>query len=603
MALTFLQDSPHSERVLAELSHGTGMSTVRHASGNEWVIGRLTEHLVLTSRDRRAVLVIERCGITNPHRLQNSLNDISDLVAAHDFLAEIAGDGIVAISFDGHQLLAGSLSGSSNIHWVTSNDGTVASDSALTLAKAHRAKVSLPRLALRLNRELPPYPFALLPLWDQVDRLHPHSYLALSPNGGPRAVCWWTPPAVGDTLDEGADRVRKSLTETLGQALDRSDTVTCDLSGGLDSSSVAYALGSLGATPTAFHSRSVNPRNDDLSWARKAADDLSIELRELPTLGSTAQAFLLNRSPSALVVPDQPILWSGSNGFLQKLRRSLSDFGQTTHFTGIGGDELFGPVPAISWSLVNEGGLHSVAAVRRLCSASRTPFLPVLAEVVNRQTFGSSLAALPSKLAHRANSSHRPGSWFARPSWPENMTTHATDLAATALAFHGSSPWRAGLDPDRGRHQMHESLLFQGQVQHQINQVHGGNARWDSPFLKRSMIEAVSAVPMRYRLGTSTAKPLLARAMAPLSMPPEFFKRRVSGEYSADTYAEFTQRRTELHTGIRASLLAEANLIDVDLMLSRLSDPAPSPDFLSQVETFVAVENWLQAATRHGVGI
>lgn len=622
MPLIFCRDAPESEALaglavetLGRLLPGAPLSVIRHPSGNPWVVGDLTDCRVVESPDRRALLLLEGPGRLPDPRARALAEEISRSRSIPRLLAGCGGDGVLALTLDGSQVYTGAVSGSARIYSAASR-GVVLGDSALLLAALCGFEVSVENLAMRLCASLPAHPFSDVPLWPEISSLPCDHFAEVTPEGALRTNRWWHPPAGGISAEKGAVGLADALASVLDSSTQGVSSLSADLSGGLDSTSIVYALASLGVEPRTVHARSVNDRNTDVVWARRAACDLGVELLELPALGNVAQAFLLDE-PAAETLPpgppplppDAPALWWGSRGLLVSLLHAIGPGARGVHFTGLGGDELFGPLPAMAWSILREQGPRGVVTLRRLAASAREPLAHVLGSAVGRQGFGAALKAVPLRFEARSDGAGAGregapavGEWFSAPDPGELLSAAGREAATSGVSAVCMRPPEP-LDRDRGRHQMMESLHFQGEVLGQVNRAFGGSIRWHGPYLRRAVIEAVSPVRLGERLRPGVAKPLLAAATAQWSMPRDFFLRPVGGEYSADSYAEYAARRHALRAEVGESMLASSGLVDVDAVRGRLDEPVPSPELLTSLETFAAVERWLRGATRCGVGL
>ncbi|MEU5130609.1 asparagine synthase-related protein [Streptomyces mobaraensis] len=85
---------------------------------------------------------------------------------------------------------------------------------------------------------------------------------------------WWTPPEPVRSMAGGAPLVRQALTEAVAARTHRGSTVSCDLSGGLDSTSVCFLAAASPARVIASTWPGRDPADSDLAWARRAARHL-----------------------------------------------------------------------------------------------------------------------------------------------------------------------------------------------------------------------------------------------------------------------------------------------------------------------------------------
>lgn len=608
--ILFLPDNSKTQHVqslalsaFGLLAPGTPVGMVSHPSGHTWVLGDTAGLQVVTSANGLARLIVDGSTVRSDTKIQSLLDRAVAAGNVHSVLDDIGGDGLFSMSWNGYQVLAGSISGRRRIFHASTPDGPVFADSALLLASILRVSASAERLAMRLCASVPHYPFRFLPLWDEIMALTPHNAFESHPDGQVREVLWWQAPDAVRSVTAGGEALAAALAETLTDETQHAASVTADLSGGLDSTSIVYLLAARGIRPVTFHARSVNQRNSDADWAHRAAKDLGLQLHQLAAFGDGARAFLLTTESGVSESPlDFPAAWWGSYGFLSSLCHDFKLPSGNIHFTGLGGDELFGPLPATVWSVVKEEGFRSLSAVRRAATATRTPLSQVMRALADRRSFHEALIVSLRDLSDTSDGTPLLGTWSAPMSVGRLLSDKGRELAVAGLTSVVESHPEP-LDGDRGRHQMLESLLFQGEVLAQINATFGGPMRWSSPFLRRSVIESAAAVRASVRLRAGMAKPLLASAMARVSMPPECFTRPVTGEYSADTYAEFASRREPFLHELQHSQLAAAGLIDIAYISSCVAEPSPSPTFLSELEALASLERWLRGANSLGVGL
>lgn len=605
MTLLFFPDSPSSTplvrravELLEDKLGEKGARRIDHPSGHPWIVGTTPHLRTVRTPDRSGLLAIEN---SSPHS-SDERRLLEQAVRTRDpakLLERLGGDGLLAITADGSQFTAGSISGHRRVFSAETQIGTISSDSAVMLAWLLEMRVSPERLAMRLSASLPFAPFSIAPMWQQISPLPHQSYLKTS-GGRSSVIRWWHAPEVERTPERAVDSLRQAMTRSLSHVAAEAASVTADLSGGLDSTAIVYALCSQGIPPAAFHGRSVNRRNSDIDWARRAAEDLGLELQELPEFGLGARAFQIEPPTGTPRLPSSvPSTWWGSYGYLQSLSLALGERKENAHFTGIGGDELFGQLPATPWSIMNEEGIRGLPAVRRAAVSTRSPLGRVLRNATDRRSF---VDALSDAIGDAGREGSALGCWFPPLTLGPLLSARGHELARSALTSIASTSAEP-FDADRGRHQMLESLQFQGNVLSQINDAFAGTTRWHSPYLQREMIEAAALAPARSRNSDQTVKPLLASVTEAFSMPKGCFARPVSGEYSADTYAEFSSRRVSLLEGIRSSQLARADLITLGYIERHMHDPAPSPTFVSQIESLVSLERWLRQIEPLGIGI
>jgi len=267
------------------------------------------------------------------------------------------------------------------------------------------------------------------------------------------------------------------------------------------------------------------------------------------------------------------------------------------HFTGLGGDELFGYLPALTWSLWREQHARSWSTISRFRRLHRWSLVPTVSALLSRASPAQELKRAIPKL--RLSAAEGPAdslSWNPRPAIAPWISRSAEDLIVRTLRATAHDQLTP-LNDDRSRHQMLESIQFQGRTLSQISRTfpHVATA-WRAPFLERAIVESAMSVKTSERFGAGIAKPLLAAATARF-MPADFFKRQGKGEYSLDIHTEFARARYELMDYFRDSKLARMGFLDVDILNSHIDSPAATGDSIGRIENLVAVERWLKSAT------
>jgi asparagine synthase (glutamine-hydrolysing) len=464
------------------------------------------------------------------------------------------------------------------------------SDSAAVLAQYTGAPLNETELALAIAGNVPLHLFPTSTHWTGVFAVPAMHWLRVDSNGNTDTIRWWYPPQPDASIADASERLRDTLLTTLERESTNDRSISADLSGGLDSTSIVYALSHLRRRPALFHAVSSNQRNDDDVWATRASEDLDLDLITLGSFADHSASFDVNAARQTML--DHPPIWRGSAGYLELLAEKFDDGRNHVHFTGIGGDELFGFVPALIWSLAATAGRRH-PAIRRFRLLHRWTGRATSRAL--RSTASVSLEVQASLDRLRAPEDSGPASTLA---WNPRVTLPAWATGETEALVHTALRQRVGagiepLDSDRMRHQILESLAFQGMVVRQINQSYGDATRvWYSPFLDRSVVEAAMSLRIEDRIGADVAKPLLAAASKPF-MPTDFFRRNGKGEYSMDVYAEFGRKRDQLVERFAQSRLAARGLIDPDVLAASVSSPVAAGDVISGVERLVSLENWL----------
>lgn len=575
---------------------GEGMVRVDYPSGNAWIIADPEVRIHLEPLPRGAVAILGDCAIPGEalRRILRAGTSVADAKIPD------VGDAIVVLHRDGDTRIQGTLTGSTTVAWAHVEGDLVASDSALALAQVLDAPLDERRLALAIAENVPLHVLAGGTYWEGVRTVPPMHWLRITPGRPARTFRWWHPPAADRTLAQSGSTLRDSLLAVLSDTLESAPVVSADLSGGLDSTSIVYALTHLGATPPVFHASSASRWNDDVDWAARAATDLGLRQEMLGSFTENNHAFDVHTPmPPNL---DHPPVWQASTGYLDALASRLVEVGSTIHFTGLGGDELFGYIPGLLRSLAESAG-RGDPAIKRFRQLHRWPRMATARALASARTPADELTIALGRLRLPVGDGPEESlSWYPRVTLPPWASQHGESLVRSALEERISAGI-APLDEDRGRHQMLESLHFQGLVLRQINQAYQrSGVAWRAPFLAARVVDAAMTLRVEQRFGASTAKPLLAAATAPF-MPHEYFTRNGKGEYSYDIYSQFAGMREQLIDYLYESELARRGLIDLDALASRIASPAAVGDVVGGIERLVSVEKWLRGTRSSTVDV
>ncbi|NEE32543.1 asparagine synthase, partial [Streptomyces sp. SID7982] len=134
-------------------------------------------------------------------------------------------------------------------------------------------------LALRLLDFLP-HPLSRRPVWRGVHETGAGNGLALpvaAPGTaavpGPREHRWWEPPPGELPLAEGARRVGEAIAASVRAHVGGLDRISCELSGGLDSTALAFAARESGPASLSLLTVAARDRySEDETWARRAVE-------------------------------------------------------------------------------------------------------------------------------------------------------------------------------------------------------------------------------------------------------------------------------------------------------------------------------------------
>ncbi|MEV6986663.1 albusnodin/ikarugamycin family macrolactam cyclase [Sphaerisporangium sp. NPDC051017] len=432
-----------------------------------------------------------------------------------------------------------------------------------------------------------------------IQRSRPGHLLTLGPRGvrqQPLAL-----PLGGISAPKGARRLRRALLMAVRRRCARAPRLSADLSGGLDSSSLALLAAATrpgDRLPAVTYVDPVSGSADDLAYARMCAQ-VEPALKHIEIVGEPGMLPFTDLDGAPLLdEPAQDVLFHARDRVLL----SVAEGG--LHLTGDGGDSvLTGPLAYLA-DLARSG--RAARLVREASAWARLRHRP--AHAVIRAAVRMSRTNYPQAMA-AAREALREGSlpprrgvedllcWFA----PSPAVTWAQPAVRAELADQLAAAMQDG-DP---------ALAASGDAA-ALRLVRGDGAAsrpyahlaasfgidLHAPYLDNQVVAACAAVPVIERTTTAAAKPLLAAALDGL-VPAQLLARRTKGAFTACMYAGLRQAAPDLHDLLHSPLLAEAGLIDavrvrqaLDLLLAGSIGP------LASLGDVVAAEVWLHAIRR-----
>jgi asparagine synthase (glutamine-hydrolysing) len=502
----------------------------------------------------------------------------------------------IFVLVDNHEVIVGGALFDVSLSWKMLNDILIISDSATDIARYCDLNISKTAVALNLISSLPYYPFQNIPLWEGVKKIHPFCVLNYGGKQQFEEFKIWMPPELSSDVELTLRNIRERFFELLRNHTSSYANISADLSGGVDSAAIAYVLKAHYADIKLYHAKADSKWNSDSKWAAMIANDMNESLNSLPSIGVSGRRFETDMPYSGLSLPDSPVFWADTEGYVEKIVNFNENYGDSVHFTGLGGDELFTPMPAYAWSFVRQNRMRSLSFGFQYCLLTRTSFLKGASNLTNNISFIEALKteidigfgyAKPRKKESALD-------WFGKITIPAWL---AKDYHAPCyqMAMNTLDEISGGLDSDRSKHQALESLLFQRRVLSQLNVIFGGRFTWLAPFLDSKIIESALSIPIRYHLKSGITKPMLYQATKGI-VPREVFTRGFKGDYSTFLYKGYKESAKKNIHIVRDFKVVELGIVDPDILVSELSMPTALHNRIVAFERLSAVERWLHNA-------
>ncbi|KIZ16543.1 asparagine synthetase [Streptomyces natalensis ATCC 27448] len=587
-----LPDCADAPGVARRLPHSR---TLDHPSGRPWLTGSWTDAECVTAATRRAALaVVGSSGLTSEQLLRHA-ERLTDLAALDGLARTLPGSFHLVGSLDGQVRIQGPASGLRLVFHADVDGVRVAASSADLLARALGAEPDPREVAVRLLWPVP-HPLYENALFRGVTAVRPGEALVVSRDGrSARTSRWWRPPEPVRTLAEGAPVLRQALTEAVNVRTRGNAVVSCDLSGGLDSTSVCFLADRSPARVLASTWPGRDPADNDLEWAKRAIGHLP-EVEHV--VWDSEQSPLVYADLLDIDDPmDEPTIGVMDRSRARHHLPALRERGSQLHLTGIGGDHIAWCSEAYYHRLLRRRPLHAARQLRGFKALFNWPFGDMVRALADSRPYGSWLADAAAHL-HAPSPPGVTGmlGWSAPPRLFDWVTPEATRVVREALTDAAATA--RPLHRDRGMHTDLEAIRSCTRI---IRLWDGMAARTGlpmaSPFFDDRVIEAALAVRPEERVTPWAYKPLLTTAMRGI-VPDECLSRSNKAQASMDASDGLRQSRGDLLALWDDSRLARMGLVDREALRALALRPA-SPGLRDAIlYSTIACEVWLRSLDR-----
>ncbi|MDG5803786.1 asparagine synthase-related protein [Streptomyces ossamyceticus] len=577
-----------------------GPPLFRHPSGAPWIAGDTGGRRVVSARNRNleVVLIGNAMPSLSDDRLSALIRDKGSVAHLDGLAADLAeGDVLFFAREPGRMRSQAPLFLMKSLFWAGVDGTSLISDEQLTLKRITGAQPDLDVLTSRLTDAELSHPFGLASVWSGIRGSGPGEWLDSQSARPPVHRSWWTPPEPDASVPALADRLRQSMRAALVRRTGAHRTLSADLSGGLDSTTLNFFLADLGRTPHTLFLSSANIANNDHAWASRAAKEIGSEHRVAP-YSSVVPFLLAPDTGSVESFPEGPSIASVAVASVTLVQSVMGDTGATLHLNGHGGDALFGPLSTMLWSLVHSQEKGRIRKAWRHRVINRYPIGETLRMVARSGSYRQDLARIAGSTFERPDSdiSHH-SRWILLP----KVHPALTDVARQRLRHMAKQALDAGFDhfsTDRTVHQIVQYLTVHGNVVRRMNHARTPypGTYFDSPYLDRAVVEAALSLRIGDRAYQDPAKPLLAAARPP-GMSLDYFTRRDKGDYTAEV---FEQHRTlkptfrELFSG--GSMLEDLELISPARIAHSIDDFSTDGRDYTDLVYLAFAELWLRSA-------
>ena len=579
---------------VAAILGGLAPQTLPHPSGRPWLMGRWAAEELVTAQGRGTqVAVIGCCPVTAAalSALAHRVRTVADL----DRLgAGLSGSFHLVAAIEGGIRVQGGVSGLRRIFYTQLGHVTVAADRADVLAGLAGAAVDEQWLAARLVYPYLPHPVADGCPWHGLQALADDCYLLTHPGQPARVVRWWRPPEPVAPLAQAAPIVAQTLAAAVEARTRPGGTISCDLSGGLDSTPICFLAARGNSKLIAVTLASTDSEQDDARWAQRAAaalqgtEHLVLDMQQLPLM----YADVGEGGTGA----DEPHITIRDHASITCVSRQLVKRGSRLHLRGLGGDQVLqAPAPYLHTTALTH---PRVAAnhLRGRRAVSGWPLGATLRELADRRSYQHWLTAAVDDLTAPPPARGMPNlGWGPALRLPPWATPQAADAARTLL--HEAAAGAQPLAPTRGQHATLEHLRGVGYfTRHVAGIMARAGLPLAAPFLDDRVVEACLAVRLHERTTPWRFKPLIVEAMRDL-VPASVLQRTTKGDFSVDWHAGLRRARPHLAALLDDPVLGRLGLIDVTAFRRVCLGLYPHTLDPEALDRTLACEAWLRTLT------
>lgn len=315
-------------------------------------------------------------------------------------------------------------------------------------------------------------------------------------------------------------------------------------------------------------------------------------MKKFDSIEKTEKRFSVDEKYINDIIPSSPLLWADSEGYLKSVIDYQKDRKHPTHFLGIGGDELFTPMPSNPWNIVRQENLGGLLYALKYSLIMKRPFFSCLLDLLDNRGYSETVTQnLEIVFSESSEPIKRKLGWvdgLQVPDWLSEKSKQESQSFLHSLLFSNSDP----IISDRTTFQMIQSLIFQKSVLQQI-QLTTNSIYWATPFLHKKLVEICLQIPAKYKVSSKLTKPILQRALKGI-VPIEVFNRGFKGDYSDALYSGYREAVRKNFHRLEQFELVKMGIVDVEKLKLELSLPAGNPSKIDYFEKLCSVERWIR---------
>ncbi|HEX7660627.1 MAG TPA: albusnodin/ikarugamycin family macrolactam cyclase [Pseudonocardiaceae bacterium] len=527
---------------------------------------------------------------------------VADRLAAHDATAVGAVDGsrvVIAVRSD-DVVVAGDLAGQCPVFFTRIHGTVVVGSHAGQLGELVGSSLDRAWLATRLLVPSASDVWWTGTPWQAVHTVRPGWLLRIDSAGQATTTRWLDLGAPTAALTDGGRALGVALRRAVAGRVAAADQPTLDLSGGLDSSTVAVLAAAVADKPLRALTLTVDGVDDAAAAVRvaDAVDGLIHEQRDIP--GSVLPYSDLDQVPRV----DEPGDFLVAGAWLRWWRERLAEYGSDVHLGGDGGDGVLLALPSY---LADLAGPRTARALWRHANGwaqlrHQSPYRLVrAASALRRMPYRVALARAADNLISGGGPPRgwaRLVSWFDLSGASVWATPEARRLVGQRLRQHAEEhavpvvPGRFGIGDATAWLSLN---AFSRGLRSDVELAASCGVTVQSPYLDDGAVRACWSVPASVRTTPDEPKPLLRHAVGGL-VPKGIVDRRTKGDYTALSYRGLRRNTDQLDHLLAGSRLGALGLIDIPAVRDEQRRGAAGiPIRLGAFDTVISMELWLRS--------
>lgn len=586
---TVFNDREDAAAVARSFTHPEAR-VLTHPSGRPWLVGQWDDQEIVTAYAGRTGLAVVGCCPVDAAELTARAGRLRDLAELDAFARSLPGSFHLVAAMDRRLRVQGTASGLRLVFHAAVDGVRVAATRADTLAAALGHDPDEERLAVRLLWPVP-YPLSETSLWRDVTAVPPQDALIVAADGRTaRHSRWWTPPEPVRTLAQGAPLVREALTAAVDARTRRGGVVSCDLSGGLDSTSVCFLADRSPAKVVASTWPGRDPADTDLYWAEQAAKHLPDV--EHVVWDADASPLVYDELLGIDDLLDEPTIGVMDRSRVLHHLPRMAERGSRLHLTGIGGDHVAWCSEAYYHRLARTRPLFALRQLRGFRALWQWPLGGTVRALADSRPYGRCLTDAAGHLREPLPATVTTSlGWGMPPRLFDWVTTDAERMARRALeAASTVTP----LHPDRGMHTDLEQIRACTRIIRQWDRMAArAGVPMASPFLDDRVIEACLAIRPDERVTPWAYKPVLTAAMHGI-VPETCLRRTTKAAAAMDAADGLRRHRADLLALWEDSRLERLGLVDGEALRCLAQRPSTPGLRDAILYSTIAAEVWLR---------